>query len=117
MIQLFFKLLIGHAIMDFWAQSDAVAKMKNRHNETAEFCPLGQKPQKMWPYALTAHALMHGAAVWFITGSFALFLVETTTHWLIDFYKCDNRYGIHVDQGLHIGIKVLYVGLITLGLA
>jgi hypothetical protein len=91
--------------------------MKNRHNDPSKFCPAGQVPQKMWVYALTSHALMHGAAVWFVTGSFTFFLAETAAHWLIDFGKCDNRYGIHLDQGMHIGLKVLYAALITWGIS
>jgi hypothetical protein len=107
-VELFLKMLVGHAVMDFWAQSDALAKMKNRHRDPAAFAPPGQKPQQMWFYALTAHALMHGAAVWFITGSVWLFLAETVAHWIIDFGKCDNWYGIHADQTMHIVCKLAW---------
>ncbi len=103
MIEMFLKLLIGHAIMDFWAQSDFVAKAKNRNH------PLGQ--DGMWVYALTAHALMHGAAVWFITGNVWLGVGETVVHWLIDFGKCENVYGIHTDQASHVSWKFLWATL------
>lgn len=109
MIELFLKMVVGHAIADFWAQSDALAKMKNRNRDSAAFCPPGQKPQIVWPYALTAHALMHGAAVWIITGNVWLFVAETTAHWLIDFGKCENWYGIHADQAAHVGCKALWL--------
>lgn len=109
---LFFALLIGHAVADFWAQSDALAKMKNRNRDSAAFCPPGQKPQAVWPYALTAHAAMHGGAVWAITGLWWLGLAETVAHWLIDFGKCDNYYGIHADQAMHVACKALWVALL-----
>ena len=107
MLTLFLKLVVGHAIADFWAQSDALAQMKNRNRPNTRVPP-GQKPQIMWPYALTAHAVMHGAAVWIITGSVWLFLAETAAHWLIDFGKCENWYGIHEDQAAHIACKVAW---------
>lgn len=66
----------------------------------------------MWPYALSAHALMHGAAVSLITGSVVLGLAETGAHWCIDFGKCENWYGIHLDQALHLACKVLWVAIL-----
>lgn len=113
-------LLVGHAVADFWAQSDALAQMKNRNRPNTRVPP-GQKPQVMWPYALTAHALMHGAAVsglllWFGVDpvvAFNLLLAETIAHWLIDFGKCENWYGIHLDQCLHVLCKILWVYLAT----
>lgn len=113
---LVFWFLVGHAVADFWAQSDSVAKMKNRHRDPAQFAPPGQKPQAMWAYALTAHALMHGAAVVLVTGSLALGVVETVAHWMIDFGKCENWYGIHVDQSLHLACKAIYVIVIVAGM-
>jgi hypothetical protein len=108
MIEMFLKMVVGHAIANFWAQSDAMAKMKNRNRDSSAFCPPGQKPQKVWPYALTAHALIHGAMVWAITGSVWLFLAETVCHWVIDFGKCENWYGIHEDQAMHMGCKGMW---------
>jgi hypothetical protein len=110
-------LLVGHAIADFWAQSDALAQMKNRNRPNTRVPP-GQAPQVMWPYALTAHALMHGAAtaavlMWTVgldpvmAGNFLL--AEAASHWAIDFGKCENWYGIHVDQALHGAFKVFWV--------
>jgi hypothetical protein len=98
---LFLKLMAGHAVMDFWAQSDALAQMKNRNRPNTRVPP-GQKPQIMWPYAMTAHASMHGVAVYFITGSMLLALIEASAHWVIDFGK------FHVDQSLHAICKALY---------
>lgn len=107
----FLKLIAGHAIMDFWAQSDALAKMKNRNRDSSAFCPPGQKPQPVWPYALTAHAIMHGAAVGYITGSTRLAIAEAVAHWFIDFGKCENWYGMLEDQGAHVLCKVAWAFL------
>ena len=108
-MELFFKLIIGHAIADFWAQSDALARMKNRHRETTP--PPGQIPMMVWPYALTAHALMHGAVVWAITGNVWLCAAEIVAHWMIDLGKCEKRYGIHVDQAAHLLCKLFWACL------
>lgn len=109
-----FWLFVGHAIADFWAQSDALAKMKNRNRDASAFCPPGQKPQKMWFYALTAHSLMHGASVAIITGSVGLGVAETIAHWMIDFGKCENWYGIHFDQAAHIVCKLAWLAVATM---
>lgn len=101
-------LLVGHAIMDFWAQSDALAQMKNR-NRLNTRVPPGQVPQCVWPYALGAHALHHGAAVALVTGSPVLGILEAVCHFVIDFGKCENWYGIHLDQALHIACKIAWM--------
>lgn len=103
-------MVFGHFVMDFWAQSDALAQMKNRNRENTRIPP-GQKPQTMWPYALTAHASMHGLAVYLITGSLFLGIAETVAHWAIDFGKCENWYGIHQDQAAHFGCKAIWAFL------
>lgn len=101
------KLLMGHALSDFALQSPWMAQAKNR-NRPAPEPPPGQTPQTVWPYVLTSHALIHGAAVYVITGSELFGLLETVAHWLIDFGKCENKYGIHVDQGLHVVCKIIW---------
>jgi len=103
-----FWLIVGHAVMDFWAQSDALAQMKNRNRPNTRVPP-GQVPQVMWPYALGAHALHHGAAVALITGNPWLGLAEAVCHGLIDFGKCENAYGIHLDQLLHLACKIIWL--------
>jgi hypothetical protein len=106
-VRLLWWLVVGHAVMDFWAQSDAMARMKNR-NRKPENVPPGATPQVIWPYALTAHALMHGAAVAYLTGSIWLGLAETVVHWVTDFGKCENWYGIHTDQAIHLVSKLAW---------
>lgn len=103
---LFFKLLIGHALADFPLQGDHLARFKNYHN--TPIAPPGQNVQTIWPYCLSAHALIHGGAVYIITGSLWLAVAETTLHWVIDFAKCANWTGIHADQALHVACKLAW---------
>ena len=107
--QLLFWLLVGHAFADFVCQSDSMAKGKNRHRRTEP--PPGAKYTPCWPYWLTAHALIHGGAVALVTGNVLLGVFETFAHWMIDFGKCENWYGVHTDQALHIACKILWMML------
>ncbi len=112
-----FFLLAGHALMDFALQTDPMAVCKCRRANH----PLQQSVP--WFYWLTAHALLHGAAVGVIiqwaTGNWnwtVLFAVaETVVHWFIDLGKCEKLYTIHIDQALHVLCKFLWWGLITGG--
>jgi hypothetical protein len=106
----FFALLVGHAVCDYPLQAGPMATEKCRRSNTA------LQKSVPWYYWLTAHALIHGGAVFWITRSPFLGLAETVIHWLIDFGKCENWYGIHVDQALHVGCKVLWCVLIACGL-
>lgn len=105
--ELAFGLMASHAVCDFALQSDAMAKGKNRHNRTTP--PPGAKYQPSWGHWLTAHAMIHGAGVYIITGLWWLGLAEAACHWLIDFNKCDNRIGMNADQALHIACKALWL--------
>ena len=107
MFELFFKLLVAHVVADFALQSDIMAKGKNRHNKIS--APPNQKVMPGWPYWLSAHALIHGGAVYLVTGSLILGCVETVLHWLIDFAKCEGWTNPHQDQLLHILCRVGYV--------
>jgi hypothetical protein len=113
MVELMFRLLCGHAIADYALQNDFVGKNKNRNA-----VPIGYDPklhgaiQKVWPYVLTSHALIHGAAAYVATGLLWVGLAETAAHWAIDFGKCEKWYGIHTDQWLHIGFKILWCWLV-----
>ncbi len=105
-----FLLLCAHALADFPLQGEFIAKAKNRHTPAFNV-PAGQRPMKVWLHALTAHSLIHGGFVYLITGSVAIGVAEVIAHWLIDFGKCENWYGIHADQGLHIACKFAWWGL------
>jgi hypothetical protein len=63
--------------------------------------------QTIWPWVLTSHAATHAAGVFVVTRSPAAALAELVAHWLIDFGKCERRYGIHVDQVLHLLTKAV----------
>jgi hypothetical protein len=104
---LFWKLLCGHALMDFALQTEWIAKYKNWHNASPP--PPGQAQQTVWPYVLGAHALMHGMAVWLITGHVWMGVAESVVHFGIDAAKCANLTGIHQDQAMHVICKVLWV--------
>lgn len=112
-----FFLLAGHALMDYALQSEAMATCKCRRADgpAARAVP--------WYYWLTAHALLHGAAVgtvlqvgygdWNLAVGFAV--AETAAHWAIDLGKCERLYTIHVDQALHVLCKFVWWGLIAGG--
>ena len=110
MIDIFFKLIIGHALADFSLQSDAMAKGKNRHNKP-DFIPTGQKLMPCWMYWLSAHALINAGTVWFATGFWYLGLGEFIVHWITDFLKCDNYTNPNIDQAIHFISKLLWLGL------
>lgn len=92
-------LLMGHAVADFGLQSDWMAKHKS-YRDSLSYVP--------WYYVMGSHGLIHGTAVWVATGSPLLGLLETLAHTLIDTGKCANWYGIHADQGLHLGCKLVW---------
>lgn len=110
-----FFLLAGHALMDYSLQGDAMAACKCRRSTH----PAAQSVP--WYYWLTAHALLHGAAVgalvhwgyndWNLALGFAI--AETVLHWVIDFGKCERLYSIHVDQGMHVLCKVAWWALLA----
>jgi hypothetical protein len=112
-----FFLLAGHALMDYSLQNDAMAACKCRRTTN----PIQQAVP--WYYWLTAHALLHGAAVGVIIqwsgGDYHIAVVfglaETVIHWFIDLGKCERLYGIHIDQGLHVLCKVVWWGLFYSG--
>lgn len=106
---MFVKLLMGHALCDFSLQSDSMAKGKNRNKPVdMSVVPPNQKYQVTWYYWLSSHALIHGMAVWLITGNIYFGIGETLAHWAIDFGKCESWYGIRADQSAHIACKALW---------
>lgn len=110
-MKMFFLLMFGHAIADFALQTDWIAKTKNRHAGAPQsYNPKLHGPiQTIWPYVLSAHALIHGGMVFLVTGSVVLGFAETIAHWAIDFGKCEKWYGIHTDQALHIFCKIIWI--------
>lgn len=100
-----FGLVVAHAVCDTALQSDAMARGKNRRRSSERT----SKYQPAWFHWLTAHALIHGGAVALVTGVWWLGAAEAVAHALIDFNKCEDRYGMTTDQLLHYGCKALWL--------
>ena len=113
MLALIFRLLVAHALADFSLQTTAMAMGKSRLREK-EKNEGNRERIVFWPYWLTAHAFVHGGAVWMATGNMGLGVVEVVLHWIIDFAKCENWTNIHIDQFLHMMCKAGYVLFLTL---
>ncbi|NRB46017.1 MAG: DUF3307 domain-containing protein [Verrucomicrobiales bacterium] len=103
-LQVLFALIIAHVLFDYPLQGEFIAKYKNRHYEGD-----GTEPSLLWAHCLTAHSLMHAGAVWAITGSFIIGVIELILHWIIDFIKCEGITSIHSDQTLHVLCRIGYV--------
>lgn len=101
----FFWMLVGHALGDFALQSDWMVQNKNPRKNKRKTADRGDL---IWVHVLGAHAFIHGGAVALATGSVVLGAAETVAHWCIDYGKCNQYYGFHVDQFLHLGCKVLW---------
>ncbi len=102
---IFMLLLITHFVTDYALQSDTMAKYKNYHNK------MDGVP---WWYWLFAHASVNALAVYFITGSIWLMVLEVIIHFLIDLGKCGQKYQIHTDQTFHIMSKIVYIVILAL---
>lgn len=102
LLQILFYMLTAHALCDYPLQGDWLSKAKN---PTLDLVP----GERIWPMALSGHALIHAAAVQIITGSWLLFAIEAVAHGLIDYSKCKGLFGYNADQYLHIVCKLTYV--------
>lgn len=106
-IELFGALIVAHAVCDYPLQGDFLARAKNRA------LPIPGVP---WWEALGAHAIMHGGAVWLLTGLWWLGALEAASHFLIDDAKCTGKLGegakaFNRDQALHVLCKAAWVAL------
>lgn len=104
---LFFAFAIAHALADFPLQGDYLARVKQRRNASTTF---------EWIAALTAHSLIHAGAMWIVSGSILIGVIELALHWLIDFGKGEGKYGYATDQALHLSCKVGYTIVMAMGL-
>ena len=114
MVFIFLALAIGHAVADYPLQGSFLANAKNRHSDISSYFG-GSNPAGVWIHAMTAHALIHAGAVWLVTGSAVLAVIELVAHWVIDYLKCEDRISFNTDQLLHYGCKLIYAILIYLG--
>jgi hypothetical protein len=110
-----FAMFIGHALADYPLQGAFLASGKNRNGDSSVFFSGSMVPKGFWIHALTAHSLIQAGAVWLITGSAALGLVEFIVHWIIDFIRCDDMISFTTDQILHFLCKVVYAALLVQG--
>jgi len=104
---LLFMLVFGHALADYPLQGEFLATAKNRNT------PIGKQ---FWKVALPAHAIIHGGFVMLITGSLLLALAEVIIHGVTDWFKCEGKISIHIDQLIHLVCKVAWafaIGFVT----
>lgn len=94
----FWLLVIAHAVTDYSLQGRFIAEYK------VPGAPrLGG--EVVWPWVLSAHALINAGGVFLVTGSLVLSVAEAAVHWLIDLGKGRGAYGFSTDQGLHVASK------------
>ena len=103
-LQIFFALLIAHALFDYPLQGDFLSRNKNRHYKDDN-----NNVKGLWIHCLTSHSILHAGSVWLITGSFVIGIMEFALHWVIDFLKCEGITNFHTDQFLHVLCRILYV--------
>tara|TARA_B100000614_G_C14374031_1_gene422657 strand:- start:121 stop:510 length:390 start_codon:yes stop_codon:yes gene_type:complete len=103
-LQIFFALLIAHALFDYPLQGDFLSRNKNRHYKDEN-----NNVKGLWIHCLTSHSILHAGSVWLITGSFIIGIMEFVLHWIIDFLKCEGITNFHIDQFLHVLCRILYV--------
>ena len=94
LLTLFVTLLCAHFLLDFAIQGDFVAKYKARIVDDSN--------NVMWKWVLTAHAASHTLPVLVLTQSVLLGLLMFTSHFVIDFLKCEQKINFNQDQTLHI---------------
>lgn len=103
-VSLFFAFLVVHTLADFPLQGDYLAREKVRKSATCK---------TDWLVALSAHSIIHAGGVWLLTGSLALGVAEFFLHWLIDLAKGEGKFGLVVDQSLHMLCKLVYVIILS----
>lgn len=102
-LAVFFAFAIFHALADYPLQGDYLARHKVRSHASGA---------AEWLVALIAHSLIHAGAVWLVSGSKVLGLCEFFLHALIDWGKGEKRYGLVVDQSLHLACKAGYAAFL-----
>ena len=100
-----FALFIGHAIADYPLQHEFMAQAK----QPKYWKEVKSSKGFEWVFVLAFHCFIHGGAVWLLTESLLLGLIETVLHFLIDVARNQERICFISDQLLHLGCKVGYL--------
>lgn len=108
-LDVLFLLIVAHAVCDFVLQPEAMAMGKSRTDVRHQ--NEGFPPWYIW---LGAHALTHGGGVYLVTGHLTLAVAEVVIHVFIDWLKCEEHIGFHMDQGLHVLTKFIYIGVLLM---
>lgn len=106
----FARLMMGHALAD--GLQGRLSAMKRRVG------PCGAKPLSAWLPWLALHGALHGLATAVALGSVRAGLMEALAHALIDWGKCEGKYGARanaIDQALHVGCKVAWLAMWSWG--
>jgi Protein of unknown function (DUF3307). len=104
-MNLLLQLIAWHFICDYVLQTDAIATGKNLKLNKAQY-------GVDWYYWMTAHAITHSLAVYYLTFDIRLTIFELLAHWWIDYRKCLGKINLHTDQSLHILCKLSYAYVI-----
>ncbi len=104
-LEMLFVLLAAHCFFDYAGQGDFMAQAKN---------PTTQMGAAMWRWVLPSHGLIHGGAVFLITGSLWLGVAEACFHTATDYAKCRNWITYSADQTIHIVCKVAYIFILAI---
>lgn len=102
-IELLALLLVAHALCDYPLQGPFLSQAKS---------PVTPVPGFPWYQAMSAHCLIHAGAVWLITGSGVLGVLEFILHFFIDTAKCHGALTVNQDQFAHVACKVAWVLLL-----
>lgn len=97
-------LVVAHALCDYPLQGDFLAAAKNRRK------PIKGVP---WYQAMTAHCLIQAGAVFVITHSLPIGVLEFVCHFAIDMTKVDETISFNVDQLLHVACKFAWVLILS----
>ena len=102
---LFAALVVVHALADFPLQGSylALKKVRSQADNFSEYI-----------VALSAHSVIHAGAVWLVTGSLVLGMIELVLHAIIDSAKGNGKFGLLTDQTLHLACKLGYVAVLVI---
>ena len=102
---LFAAFVVAHALADFPLQGSylALKKVRSQADSYSEYI-----------IALSAHSVIHAGAVWLVSGSLLLGMIELVLHRTIDAAKGNGKFGIVTDQMLHLVCKLGYVAVLVI---